>query len=81
MKTMNEEISKALSILRPGAEWILRGDTYSSLEWLDQKQSAPSWAEIEKQINAGNPIRQLTIEEKLASAGLSVNDLKTALGL
>lgn len=81
METMNKKISKALTVLRPNAEWILRDDTYESLEWLDEKQSAPSWAEIEKQINARDLIRELTVEEKLASAGLSVNDLKTALGL
>jgi hypothetical protein len=29
----------ALQSLKPGAEWVLRGDT---LEWLDSKQTEPT---------------------------------------
>jgi SepF-like predicted cell division protein (DUF552 family) len=35
--------SDAILSLRPGAEWVLRGD---DLEWLDQNQSQPSESEI-----------------------------------
>ena len=35
---------KALLSLRPGAEWVLRGD---DLEWLDTQQARPTDAEIE----------------------------------
>jgi len=34
----------AIVSLRPGAEWVLRGE---ELEWLDQNQSQPSDAEIQ----------------------------------
>jgi len=37
----------ALLSLRPGAEWVLRGD---ELEWLDANQSQPSDAEIEAEV-------------------------------
>lgn len=37
------EKADALSSLRPGAEWVLRGDV---LEWLDTEQTKPTDAEI-----------------------------------
>ena len=39
--------ANALLSLRPGAEWVLRGD---ELEWLDANQSQPSDAEIEAEV-------------------------------
>lgn len=37
----------ALQSLRPGAQWVLRGD---ELEWLDANQTQPSDAEIEAEV-------------------------------
>jgi hypothetical protein len=37
----------ALLSLRPGAEWVLRGD---DLEWLDQNQTRPTDAEIDAEV-------------------------------
>ena len=39
--------AKAIDSLRPGAEWVLRGD---DLEWLDQTQTEPTEAEIEAEL-------------------------------
>jgi len=39
--------TNAIQSLRPGAEWVLRGD---ELKWLDQNQSQPSDAEIEAEV-------------------------------
>jgi hypothetical protein len=39
--------ANALASLRPGAEWVLRGD---ELEWLDANQTQPSDAEIEAEV-------------------------------
>lgn len=39
-------IAKALTTLCPGAQWVLRGDTYEGLEWLDTEQTKPTEAEI-----------------------------------
>lgn len=39
-------IAKALTTLRPGAQWVLRGDTYEGLDWLDTEQTKPTEAEI-----------------------------------
>lgn len=38
---------QALQSLRPGAEWVLRGD---ELEWLDINQTAPSEAELTAEV-------------------------------
>ena len=37
----------ALQSLRPGAEWVLRGD---DLEWLDKNQTEPTSAEIDAEV-------------------------------
>ena len=39
--------ANALQSLRPGAEWVLRGD---ELEWLDANQTQPTDAEIEAEV-------------------------------
>jgi hypothetical protein len=39
--------ANALFSLRPGAEWVLRGD---DLEWLDQNQTKPTEAEIQAEV-------------------------------
>lgn len=73
----------ALAILRlkPKAQFVINGDTYSDIEWLDTEQTQPTLAEIEAEIANPTPQPELTVSEKLAVAGLSVADLKTALGL
>jgi hypothetical protein len=44
---MNKAKPDALQSLRPGAEWVLRGD---ELEWLDTNQTQPTDAEIEAEV-------------------------------
>jgi len=44
------DITKALSTLRPGANWFLDGDTYDGLTWLDEIQSKPTKDEIAQEI-------------------------------
>ena len=55
----------ALSILRPGAEWIVRGDVYSGIEWLDSGQTMPTETEINNKIlelDSAEPMRLLRKE-------------------
>jgi len=40
-------LAAALSELRPGAQWVLRGDTLAELEWLDTEQAVPTQAEVD----------------------------------
>lgn len=39
--------SNALTSLRPGAQWVLRGD---DLEWMDTEQTQPTDAEINAEV-------------------------------
>ena len=39
--------ANALTSLRPGAQWVLRGET---LEWLDTEQAQPTEAEITAEV-------------------------------
>ena len=41
-----ERITIALHILKPNAEWILRGQNYAGLDWLDGSQTKPTESEI-----------------------------------
>jgi hypothetical protein len=43
-------IPDALQSLCPGAEWVLRGNDYSGLEWLDKVQTQPTEAEIQAEV-------------------------------
>lgn len=79
--SMNQKIGTALNTLRPNAEWVLNGDDFSGLKWLDSKQTAPTWTEVSAEINNPTPKAEPTIVEKLASVGLNIDDLKAALGL
>ena len=61
---MKYTIGQALLSLRPGAEWVLRGDDYAGLEWLDSGQQ-PTEQEVKAKIielNAAEPMRLLRIE-------------------
>tara|TARA_R100000458_G_scaffold6653_1_gene5298 strand:+ start:934 stop:1212 length:279 start_codon:yes stop_codon:yes gene_type:complete len=49
MALTHDEKVQALSELKPGAEFTVRGDT---IEWLDSKQSQPTDSELEAHINS-----------------------------
>ena len=80
-KTLNAKISEALIALRPNAEFALIGDDYANLQWFEKNQEAPSWAEVEAEINNPTVKPEPTVADKLALVGLNLTDLKTALGL
>lgn len=40
------KIDKVLEFIRPNEEWVLRGDSYSGLEWLDKTTPKPTEDEI-----------------------------------
>ena len=61
---MKYDIVDALQTLKPGAEWVLRGNDYSGLEWLDSEQQ-PTKTEVADKIaelDAAEPMRLLRIE-------------------
>ena len=50
MNTRKADIPAALQTLRPGAQWVLRGNDYSGLEWMDPVQVCPTEEEINAEI-------------------------------
>jgi hypothetical protein len=44
------EMIEAIHILRPDAQWVIQGEDYTGLEWLDKKQTKPTEQEIEAKI-------------------------------
>ena len=62
---MKYSIPEALLALKPGAEWVLRGNDYSGLEWLDSAQTKPSETEVANKLTAldeAEPMRLLRVE-------------------
>tara|TARA_Y100001938_G_scaffold120348_1_gene167095 strand:+ start:411 stop:770 length:360 start_codon:yes stop_codon:yes gene_type:complete len=62
---MKYDIPTALQELKPGAQWVLRGEDYSGLEWLDSKQTKPTETEINSKIaelDSAEPMRLLREE-------------------
>ena len=62
---MKYDIPAALQLLKPGAQWIVRGDDYSGLEWLDSGQTQPTETEVTNKIaalDAAEPMRLLRVE-------------------
>ena len=60
--------SQAIFSLRPGAEWVLRGD---DLEWLDQHQTQPTDAEIQAELDrliAEQPLKEARASRAAAYA-------------
>ena len=82
---MKYTVVDALSRLRPGAEWIVRGDVYSGIEWLDSVQTKPTETEINDKIselNSAEAMRLLRLERNAriaetdwrASSDLTISD-------
>ena len=62
---MKYDIPSALQKLKPEAQWALRGDEYSGLEWLDSSVTKPTETEINNKIaelDAAEPMKLLRQE-------------------
>ena len=61
---MNYTITEALTLLKPEARWVCRGDTYAGLEWLDETQTMQTEEEVNNKITeleAAEPTRQVRV--------------------
>ena len=70
---MKYDIPAALQALKPGAEWVLRGNQHSGLEWLDKSQLQPTEKEINDKIvelDAAEGMRLLRVERDAKLAAL-----------
>ena len=68
---MKYDITHALISLKPGAKWVLTGEDYSGLTWLDSSQTKPTETEINSKISsldAAEPMRLLRIERDIRIA-------------
>lgn len=79
----SKEIANALLVLRPGAEWILKGNDYTKIDWVDKVQTAPTLQEVTDQIaaSATTDAAQASRLSDLSSdsgAALLLNQAKTA---
>ena len=62
---MKYGIASALQVLKPGAQWTLRGEDFSGLEWQDDSQTKPTETEVISKISEldnAEPMRLLRIE-------------------
>ena len=62
---MKYDITHAIRALKPEAQWTLRGEDYSGLEWMDSSQTQPTETEVNSKISeldAAEPMRLLRIE-------------------
>jgi hypothetical protein len=76
----HEKIIKAIADLVPEAKYVISGEDFENITWLDERPK-PTWAKVKAAIDNPLPEKEKTIDEKLASVGLSLDDLKSALGL
>ena len=68
---MKYDIPDALHLLKPEAQWTLRGSDYSGLEWLDSSQTKPTETEVNSKISEldnAEPMRLLRIERDIRIA-------------
>ena len=49
---MKYDITHALVVLKPGAQWCLSGEDYSGLTWLDSSQTKPTETEVNSKISS-----------------------------
>ena len=82
---MKYDITSALLALKPRAEWTLRGNDYSGLEWLDSSQTQPTETEVNSKISEldnAEAMRLLRVERDIriaktdwrASSDLTLSD-------
>ena len=74
---MKYDIPAALQALKPGAEWVLRGDQWSGLEWMDTKQSVPTEKEVTDKIaelDAAEGMKIETMNQKVEEGRKLVNE-------
>jgi mannose-6-phosphate isomerase-like protein (cupin superfamily) len=87
---MRSYLSRAIQKLKPGSEYVIQADDYSTIKWVVLEGEAPTQAEIDDAIEQVKADEIAEIEAqanakaaaqaKLAALGLTVEDLQ-ALGL
>ena len=58
---MKYDIPAALQALKPAAQWTLRGEDYSGLEWQDSSQTKPTETEVNSKISALDAVEAMRL--------------------
>jgi hypothetical protein len=84
------KLAEAINLYNPNAQWTLLGDDYETLDWHSVDIAKPTKAELEDllleveavkaQQEADKATAKASAEAKLATLGLTADDLK-ALGI
>ena len=78
---MKYDIASALQELKPGAEWVLRGNDYSGLEWLDSSQTKPTETEVSNKIAALDAAEAMKLLRVERDARISKTDWRASSDL
>lgn len=54
MSNKQATIFEALHSLRPGSNWIVKGDTYDTIVWFDDQQTQPTKDEVDAELQRLN---------------------------
>ena len=76
---MKYDLTSALQILKPEAQWTLYGSEYSGLEWFDEIQTKPTEEELNAKVaelNAAEPMKLLREERNKLIAETDWTQLK-----
>tara|TARA_B100000513_G_scaffold111179_1_gene48400 strand:- start:29 stop:406 length:378 start_codon:yes stop_codon:yes gene_type:complete len=76
---MSSYFTRAIEALKPNSEWVVTGDQYSRLTWLDKSQTKPTEDEVNTKIaelEAAEPFRLLRIERNKLIAETDWTQLK-----
>ena len=78
---MKYDIPSALHELKPGAEWVLRGNDYSGLEWIDSSQTKPTETEVTNKIAALDAAEAMKLLRVERGARISKTDWRASSDL
>lgn len=67
----HQSIVQAVVSLRPGAVFVLRGDTYADLDWQDDTQSKPTEEEVAAEVERQAALPPFTEPWQVAVAALT----------
>ena len=78
---MKYTISDAIIELKPGADYILRGEDYSGLEWLDISQTKPTETEISNKISELDSVEAMRLLRLERNARIAETDWRASSDL
>ena len=78
---MKYTISDAILQLKPGADYIIRGEDYSGLEWLDSSQTKPTETEINSKISELDAVEAMRLLRLERNARIAETDWRASSDL